>query len=219
MAARRSHRDTSYHEAGHGVAHHYYHLSSRTKYLALESEELFDYNATRKDSEQAVGICDGQHSLPIIRGGQLDEEHLRHTVIAVLAGGEAQFIYAASYGSLGKGGDLEHAVELLHAAAETTNPLRDQCRGPSANSRGTNSIDEFFDSRERKVTEQFNAFRSETRNFVLEKWHMIQAVADALWKKRLLPVDEMIAIIERLEERVNDLPPELNLDAASQDGS
>jgi hypothetical protein len=39
------------------------------------------------------------------------------------------------------------------------------------------------------------------------KWPQIQAVADALWKRRALSGEEATEIIEQVEDRIRCLPP------------
>ena len=45
--------------------------------------------------------------------------------------------------------------------------------------------------------------------FVVSHWPAVQAVADALWRKRTLSGDEVREIIARIEARTNELPPYL----------
>jgi hypothetical protein len=44
---------------------------------------------------------------------------------------------------------------------------------------------------------------------VVAKWPHIQAVVDALWRKCVLTGDEAKEIIERVETRTQELPPNL----------
>jgi hypothetical protein len=66
-----------------------------------------------------------------------------------------------------------------------------------------------YAAHEAQVLAKFETLWREAVAFVVEKWPHIQAVSDALWRKRprTLSGEEATEIIERIEERIRSYPP------------
>ncbi len=60
-----------------------------------------------------------------------------------------------------------------------------------------------------EINREFEERWREALAFVVSHWPAVQAVADALWRKRTLSGDEVREIILRIEARTRELPPYL----------
>jgi hypothetical protein len=66
-----------------------------------------------------------------------------------------------------------------------------------------------FDAHTARILADFEALWREALEFVAAKWPHIQAVADALWRKKRLSGEEVTEIIELIEDRSRRIPPSL----------
>jgi ATP-dependent Zn protease len=197
-------RTFAYHEAAHAVARHFLNLAGRNRGITLARQDLDAHNQDRDEQLHAQGLCYVARSISPIGSGRVDEGHLRQEALALLAGGEAEAIYA---GSNGGGGDLLRVIELLRTAQDVQSPIQDRAfealggRPPYPDEVAA-LAQELCDTIQRELDANLEALRSEARVFVVEKWPYIQAVADRLWLRSVLSRDEIEEIISTVEERI-----------------
>lgn len=227
--ARRARRRTAYHEGGHAVAHYFFPLSGKTTRLTIHPDDLGDYNATRRPVNEAGGLHHSGRTLSPIVGRSVDHEQVHHALIALLAGHAAGWIYAgeprqakrdpqaeAEFVRHADGSDdYSRAVNLLFDAdpfdrQAVIKQVPDAARGrASVKAISDRYFRPAFDAHTAKVLGDLEARWREALEFVVEKWPHIQAVADALWRKRRLSGEEVTEIIERTEDRIRRIPPSL----------
>ncbi len=228
--AKRIQRGTSYHEAGHVVASHYCRLAGATSRVTLDADDLADYNASTHPANEAAGVHFSGHTLSSIGRGSVDREQLSDELTVLLAGPAAEWVFNGALGSKPRRtrqqleefrrhadllDDHSRALDLLFDA----DPFDMQAvlNGIPDDARGRKSADELLETYGAPALNAHSArivleFEVRWRNalaFVVEKWPHVQAVADALWKKRSLTGDEVEEIILRIEARTKELPPYL----------
>jgi hypothetical protein len=227
---RRSRR-TAYHEGGHAVAQHFFPLAGKTTRLTMHPDDLADYNAPKAhDINNAAGLHSSGPTLSAIVGRSVDREQVHHKMIALLAGRAAAWIYAGEPAGRAKRDpkaeeefrrhldgtdDYSRALNLLFDAdpfdgQAVLNQVPDAARGrASVKALSDRYFRPAFDAHTAKVLADFEALWREALQFVVEKWAHIQAVADALWRKKRLTGEEVTEIIERTEDRIRRIPPSL----------
>jgi len=229
MAPRRC-RKVAYHEAGHAVAHHFLRLSGVTTRVTIHPDDLGDYNATRHPVNEARGLHSSGRRLAPIVGHSVDREQLHHELIALLAGHAAGWVFAGESLQEAKSDpkadeelqrhsdgsdDYSRAVTLLLDADPFDVQAALKSIPDHAKSRVPAEVlmDRYFRpaSAEHtyRVLADLEARWREALQFVVEKWPHVHAVADALWSKSVLSGEEVTEIIERVEDRVRQIPPGL----------
>lgn len=226
MARRR--RKTTHHEAAHAVAHYFCRLSGKTKSVTIASDLLGEYNASKHPSNEASGLHTHSRTLPSIVGHSVDREQLHHQMIALLAGHAAGWVYGGESPRAAErdrdaeeearqhadgSDDYSRAFQLLFDAdpfesrVEIKRALEGDRGGELVEVRLRRHVERASDVHITQILETFEARWREAHAFVVEKWPHIQAVADALWKKRTLSREEVTEIIERVEDRIRHIPP------------
>jgi len=228
--AKRIQRGTSYHEAGHAVASHYCRLAGATSRVTLDADDLADFNAGTHPANEALGVHFSGRTFSPIVGRSVDRDQLCDELTVLLAGHAAGWVYAGDLGrrprrtrkqvaEIHRHADLQddhsRALGLLYDA----DPFDMQAvlNGIPADARGRISADALLGTygtpalaaHSARIVAEFEARWRNALAFVVQKWPHIQAVADALWKKRSLTGDEVEEIIARIEARTKELPPHL----------
>jgi len=221
-------RATAYHEAGHGVGHHFFPLSGRTKSITIEAARLSEYNAGKHEVNKAAGLHFGSKTLSPIVGRSVDRDHVHHQIMALLAGPAADYLYAGDSKKRRKpskaqieealrhddgGDDHTRALRLLYDADPFD--ARDVVRQIPDQDRQRLSPEELMErygapaaqAESDRVLAEMARYYREALEFVASKWPHVQGLADAVFKKKTLDGDEVIAVIERVEARLCDGPP------------
>jgi ATP-dependent Zn protease len=230
LAVARRRRETSYHEAAHAVAHLFFRLSGKSTSVTIDPNDLAEHNASKHAVNEAAGLHSYGRTLPSIVGCSVDREQLHHQLVAMLAGHAAGWVYGGESHREAKRDpqaeeefrqhsdgtdDYSRAFRLLLDADpfDTTDAVRDILKGeqadPSRASQRRHHIRSAVDEPIEQALVVFESLWRETLEFVVEKWPHIQAVADALWRKRRLSGEEVTEIVERIEDRVHRIPPSL----------
>ena len=228
--AKRAKRETAYHEAGHALASHYCRRSGATTRVTLDADELAEYNRGSHPANEAQGVHFSGRTLSPIVGRSVDRDQLSDELTSLLAGPAAGWIYAGAFGrkprrtrqqvaeirrhSDGKD-DHSRALALLYDADPFD--LQGVLNGIPDDARGRLSADELLatygtpalNAHSARIVAEFEVRWRNALAFVIERWPHVQAVADALWRKRTLSGDEVREIIARVESRAQTLPPYL----------
>jgi len=228
--AKRAKRGTAYHESGHAVAGHYHRLAGVTTRLTLNTNDLADFNAGTHPANEAAGVHFSRPTLSSIGRGSVDREQLSDELTVLLAGHAAGWIYAGDLGRKTRRtrkqvAEFRRHSDLLDDHSRALDLLFDGdpfdmqavLNGIPDDARGSMSADELLETygapalnaHSARIVAEFETRWRNALSFVVEKWPHIQAVADALWKKRALSGDEVEEIILRIEARTRDLPPYL----------
>jgi len=225
----RSYRKTAYHEAGHAVGHFFHHLSGRPRGIVIGGEQLSEYNAGKHEVNQVRGFHSVSKTFPAIVNRSVDREQLRQEIMTLLAGPAAGYLYAGSAKKRlkpskaqleekrrhGHGRDDYTRVFTLLCDADPFDP-RAVIRGIPEEERERLSPKEAMEQyvepalradRDR-VLDEVGRYEREAFDFVASKWPHIQTLADAAFKQKVLAAEEVIAIIERVEQRLHDGPPQ-----------
>jgi len=229
MAARSyTKRKTAYHESGHAVAHHFFPLAGRTKSITIETGRLSEYNAGKHKINQAAGVHFSRATIPSIVGRSVDREHVHHQLLALLAGPAAGYLYAGYTKKRRKPSkaQLEEALQHEDGGDDHTRVLRllydadpfdarDVVGQIPDHDRQHLSPEELMErygapavqAEGDRVLAEMARYEREAFDFVASKWPHIQALADALFRKKTLDGDEVAAVIEAVEARLRKGPP------------
>jgi ATP-dependent Zn protease len=229
MKATRTRRSTAYHEAAHGVAHHFFPLSGRTVSITTAPDKLSEYNKGKRAVNKAIGVHFNSATISSIIGRSIDREQVHHEIMTLLAGYAATWLYAGDTGiqrnptkaqreearrhASGRD-DYTRAFQLLCAAGQFD--PRDVTRRIPDDDRQRLSPKELMekhgqpaiDAEMRRACDAMDRYRREALDFVASKWPHIQALGDALFKKKTLRAAEVAAIIEAVEKRIEEGPPD-----------
>jgi len=227
--AHRASRKTCVHESGHAIAHYFFPLSGKTTAVTIDRDELAEYNLSKKHPvNEAAGLHSSGRTLRPIVGRSIDHEQIHHELIALLAGKAAGWVFAGERRAKAKrdpraeeemvrhsdgSDDYSRALNLLFDAdpfdrQAVLKQIPDRDRGRSSpEALKDHYFRPAFDAHTAKVLSRFGALWREALAFAVEKWPHIQAVADALWRKRKLKGEEVTEIIERIEDRIRNIPP------------
>jgi len=224
----RSYRKNAYHEAGHAVAHHFFPMAGRTTRITIEPGRLSEYNAGKHEVNRAAGIHFSGKTLSPIVGRSVDREQVRHQLMALLAGPAAGGLYAGYTRKKRKptkarlkeleqhadgSGDQVRAIGLIHAAGQFD--VREAARRIPDEERGRLSLEALMErygipaahAEGDRIRAEKARYDREAFDFVASKWPHIQALADALFRKKTLDGDEVAALIEAIEARLSQGPP------------
>jgi ATP-dependent Zn protease len=230
MKAPRTHRSVAYHEAAHGVAHHFFPLSGRTVSITIAPDELSQYNAGKREINKAIGLHFNSATIPSIINRSVDREQLHDEIMTLLAGYAATWLYAGDTGiqrnptkaqreearrHASGHDDYSRAFRLLCAAGQFD--PKDVARRIPDDDRQRLSPKELMakygqpavDAEMRRACAAMDRYRREALDFVASKWPHIQALGDALFKKKTLRAAEVAAIIEAVEKRIEEGPPDI----------
>lgn len=227
---RNSQRKTAYHEAAHAVAAYFHPLAGKTQHICIGGDGLAEYNAPKHPTNEAAGIHRRGAILPAIVGRSVDREQVHDTCILLLSGYAAAWVYAGEDRSSSKPGKLTQAVALKHDDGSSdfvrcwkllldadpcdipaalwgtrTKPLTENATAGELRDRGRGAMDANI----AQALERFEILWQEASSFVVEKWPHIQSVADALFRKKTLEGSEIAELIERIEERLQSYPPQV----------
>jgi hypothetical protein len=184
------------------------------------------WSAAKHPVNKALGLHFSGRTLRPIVGRSVDREHLHHELIASLAGPAAGWVYAgerrakrdpqpeAEARRHSDGGDDYSRVWNLvfdadpfdFRAATKRIPYRER-RSASPEELMRSHGQPAVEAHTAQIIAKFEALWRETLAFVVEKWPHVQALADALWRKRRLAGEEVTEIIERIEDRIRSYPP------------
>jgi hypothetical protein len=221
-------RETAYHESGHAVAHYFFPLSGKTTSVTIAEDELGAYNASKHPVNEALGVHSSGRTIRPIVGRAIDHEQVHHELITLLAGPVAGWIFDGE-----RPARLKRALEASTEAAEHADGRDDYSRvfalldelhpfdsrevlkhiskrelaQASAEELIRTHVKPAWGTHTTERLAEFEALWQETVAFVVERWAHIQAVADALWRKRTLKGEEVREIIERIEDRIQSIPP------------
>lgn len=233
MAAPRARRSTAIHEAAHAVAHHFLPLAGRTTRVTIDPDDLAEHNAAKVQHpiNEAAGLHSPSRVIRPIVGRSVDREQLRHVLLCLLAGRAAGWVFAGESSREAKrdrqaeedlkhadgGDDYSRALNLLfdadpfdsRAAAKSV-PDHERATLPEQELH-RRYVQPAVNAHTEKILAEFEALWREALELAAAKWPHIQAVADALWRKRprRLSGDEVTEIIEGVEDRLRRLPPSL----------
>ena len=230
MRAKRSYRVFAFHEAGHAVGHYFFPLSGRTVSLTISPGKLSEYNAGKHEANRAAGVHFSSKTLSSIVGRSVDQEQVHHELMALLAGFAADWLYAGDTRRW-RGPSKSRREELLrHADGHDDNSrayrllcdaaqfsTRDVVQQIPEHDRQRLSLDELLarygrpaiDAESERMRAAMDQYRREALAFVAAKWSHVQALADALFRAKTLSGDEAMAIIEAVEARIREGPPDL----------
>jgi hypothetical protein len=195
----------------------------------MASDDLADYNATKRHAvNEAAGFHARGATLSPIVGRSVDREQVYHVILCLLAGPAAGWVYAGKARGPARrdpkgedeirrhadgSDDHSRALTLLFDAdpfdrQAVVKGVPEPARGRAP---GDALVDHYFrpafDAHTARILAELEARWREALAFVVAKWPHVQAVADALWRKRALTGDEVREIIERVEVRTRELPP------------
>jgi hypothetical protein len=221
-------REAAYHEAGHAVATYFHPLAGKTEFVSIGGDALVEHNLTKKHSiNEAAGIHSRGQTIPAIVGRSVDHEQVHHTLIMLLSGYAAGWVFSGGGNEVAKSSKRSDAEAIKHADGSDdftrclkllwdsdpfdaryalwgsrTNPLAEGAPGEPL-ARGRSAIK----ASSAQTAERFELLWQESKAFVVEKWPHIQSVADACLRKTDATGDEITEIIERVEERLQSNPP------------
>ena len=225
----RTYRRTAYHEAGHALASFFYRLAGQTLKITMEHGELGEYNEGKHPVNKAGGLHWGKRTIWPSTGRSIDREQVHHKVVMLLAGPAAGWLYvdhAQGKRKLPKAqlkgllendegsNDYSRALKLLYAASRfnTRDVIRRipeaECKRLSKQELIERYTEPAVRAEEKRVLAELSRYYREAFDFIVEKWPHVQALADALFKKKTLEGDEIAAIIEGVEGRVKEGPPD-----------
>jgi ATP-dependent Zn protease len=225
-----SKRSTAYHEAAHAVAAYFHPLAGKTQRICIGGDELTEYNLPKHPTNEAAGIHRRGRILPAVVGRSVDREQVHDTCIFLLSGYAADWVYSGEAKTSSKSKKRDQADALKHADGsndfvrcwgllEDSDPfdIPDALRGVREKSvtksatadalleRGREAIDDHH----ARILGLLEVLYQEAATFVVAKWPHIQAVADAVFRKKTLEGSEIIEIIERVGERIQSYPPDV----------
>jgi hypothetical protein len=219
-----SKRATAYHEAAHAVAAFFYPLGGKTERVFIGGDELARCNAEQHPVNTALGIHQGARTLPAIVNRSVDREQVHHKLICLLAGYAASWVFAGERYSLRKptkldaeemrkhadgSDDFSRAWQLLSDSDpfDTHGTIRDLSLHGATGEELLQRGHEAIEAHTAQLLERFEALWREAVSLVSTKWPHVVAVGDALLRKQTLDGDEVVGLIKRIEERLENYPP------------
>jgi ATP-dependent Zn protease len=223
-----SKRSTAYHEAAHAVAAYFHPLAGKTQRICISGDDLTEYNLLKHPTNEAAGIHRRGRILPAIVGRSVDREQVHDMCILLLSGYAAGWVYAGEDRSSSKFNKRDQEEALKNADGsddfvrcwgllEDSDPfdIPDALRGVREKSvTKSATADELFergrkaiDDHHARILDLLEVLWREAAAFVVAKWPHIQAVADAVFRKKTLEGSEVVELIERVEKRLQSYPP------------
>jgi hypothetical protein len=194
----------------------------------MDADDLAKHNESKHEVNHAAGFCFYGRTIGPVKGAAVDREQVHHMLIADLAGPAAGWIYGGESQREAKPSRKTREEIQQHADGSDdfsrvwrllwdVDPLyvEDALEFIPEDKRGQKLTDEearsvarsAYKPHEAELLEQIEQLWREATAFVAEKWPQVQAVADALWKKRSLSGGEITDLIEQVEDRLQALPP------------
>lgn len=212
------------------MAHYFLELSGRVEYVTIAADDLEAHNATRHRVNHATGFMTPSRVLPPVVGRSVDQEHLRQEILALLAGPAAGWIFQGEGSRPIKPSPEERDEFELHSDGrddfsrvyrllQSADPLNPRAVAQTIRRDAAEALDQqllierygmpAFDAHIQKLRAEFKSCWQDALEFVIARWCHVQAVADALWRKRTLAGGEVETIIEVMENRIRTGPSEV----------